>query len=965
MGTNPLHTFFFAEKASRDGRGADPQEGGVRSRLGIAAWKTGREIRRICRHAKKALSPARSKGAEKNGPGGKSMEEARAELFQRRGPGFVPPAHIKDMISDPGIAIVSFDVFDTLLVRPALQPRDIFYLLAKKVDAAYGVDFIRLRWNAEAELGRLNAGIREIYDFMARKHHLDARTAEALMAEEIRCEATLLAPRPDVRELYEQAVKLGKRVIAVSDMYLPGEVIADILRRKGFPMDAVYVSCDHGARKSDGALYDIVLAAEGGHPSEMLHVGDNWQSDYMEALGKRITAVWLPSIQEMCFHEDGARELLFGEALRRDPLWSIFLGFSLNRLYGNWDAAPENIAAPQNLRQFAELAIAPLLTDFGLFLATDAKIRNGYRRIYFASRDGWLPHAIYAQIRERLGGLPTTYFAAGRRAYYPFLYDSFFDYLEKLPKAGDPDAYTLLDLVKTYFTDSPVLPVLEEKLSEEEKELLFFRDRERCVEILRRFSPEIAACMRRKRERAKAYYESVFDASEERYLVFDLGYSGSIGKALSTITGRPTDKIYFWETDKNRELDKVFGTSTRVFLKSDTHVYLNLMLEELCSPCEGGVIGFAEDRQPVTEKMCISETHRADLAAVHAACLDYAGDFCALLGEYAPCAVLEQPGPAMAICQALLRDLPFCNLHLFKNIVFPDPVHISRTASLEKKMERHLLNRTTMHGTGFENPANAFNGVPRPYGKRKIGIHLHLYNVSQSHEMVRYLQDFPVPFDLYISIVDLSFEHTVQNLFSRNFIPKLQRLQILKVPNRGRDIAPWILSTRQYQASYELFCHIHSKASTYSVYGEEWRKYLLDNVIGADAVADILNIFEDYPDMGCVFPAMFSKLYWTIVNLNVPVYGSEQEYGLMCDMLRRMGLGEEVCRSEFFFSGGTMMWYRPEALRQLFTFELDLEEFAQEPIGVGGTLAHAMERLPALIASRNGYTVKSLTRIPA
>ena len=57
-----------------------------------------------------------------------------------------------------------------------------------------------------------------------------------------------------------------------------------------------------------------------------------------------------------------------------------------------------------------------------------------------------------------------------------------------------------------------------------------------------------------------------------------------------------------------------------------------------------------------------------------------------------------------------------------------------------------------------------------------------------------------------------------------------------------------------------------------------------------------------------------------------------------------------------------MMWYRPPALRQLFACELGLEEFAEEPIGVGGTLAHAMERLPAVVCARNGYAACSLTR---
>lgn len=78
-------------------------------------------------------------------------------------------------------------------------------------------------------------------------------------------------------------------------------------------------------------------------------------------------------------------------------------------------------------------------------------------------------------------------------------------------------------------------------------------------------------------------------------------------------------------------------------------------------------------------------------------------------------------------------------------------------------------------------------------------------------------------------------------------------------------------------------------------------------------------------------------------------------------LLARMGLNAEIRRSELFFSPGTMLWYRPEALRQMFTFDLRLEEFGEEPITVGGDVAHALERLPSLVASRNGYMVRSLS----
>jgi lipopolysaccharide biosynthesis protein len=303
-------------------------------------------------------------------------------------------------------------------------------------------------------------------------------------------------------------------------------------------------------------------------------------------------------------------------------------------------------------------------------------------------------------------------------------------------------------------------------------------------------------------------------------------------------------------------------------------------------------------------------------------------------------------------------------LRLFRNIVFPDPVNRSREDSLEKKMEAHLMPPTVFFGTGFNNPDTVFPRSLRPGRPRRdltIGIHLHLYHISMAHEIVRYLQEFPTPFDLYVTITETDFSRTIRNLFSRSFLPGVQTARILHVPNRGRDVAPWILGMRPYQAAYDLFCHIHSKESAHMGFGDEWRKYLFDNLIQSEAALEIIDFFEEYPDLGCLFPAIHAKLRQFMTDNNISACGVENESEQICGLLRRMDMRGELCRSELFFSAGTMLWYRPQALRQMFTFDLSLAEFAEEPIGVGGTLAHAIERLPAVVCARNGYAAYSLT----
>ena len=56
--------------------------------------------------------------------GGVATRPDLLDIWSDRRPPFVPPEHILAMIRDPDVKTVSFDVFDTLLLRPALHPKD-------------------------------------------------------------------------------------------------------------------------------------------------------------------------------------------------------------------------------------------------------------------------------------------------------------------------------------------------------------------------------------------------------------------------------------------------------------------------------------------------------------------------------------------------------------------------------------------------------------------------------------------------------------------------------------------------------------------------------------------------------------------------------------------------------------------------------------------------------------------------
>lgn len=880
----------------------------------------------------------------------------------REAPAPLSADDIMRLVQDPEIAVISFDIFDTLLERPVLRPKDIFYLVAAAVDTSLGVDFVKMRWTAEEETGLPNARLADIYAHMQKKYGLSDDVLSALMAEELRCEKTLLAPRADIKRCYEEAVRAGKRVIAISDMYIPGDILHSILQSKGYEhIAAVYVSCDNGQRKSDGTLYETVLTAEHCKAENLLHVGDNLSSDCLKALACGIPAVYCPPLFRRCLEATPELAALLEVSLEKEPLWSPLLAFALQRLCDHPRIALR-VDALQDVGDFAVLTLAPLLTGFCLSLAGDEDLRREYRHIYFASRDGYLPHKVYENIARHIpDALPGIYFQAGRRAYYPFLFDDFYSYAAKLPPAEEKD-YSFHDMIRVHFSGSGLLSLLEAEFSKEELALPFFGDTGRCLALLRRFDEQIDAFMQEKRLHARMYYNTIFDSEEHRYIVFDVGYSGSVGEALSAVTGKIVDKLYFLGSRANDVRDARLGSKTRIFMQSPDGTPYNLLFEELFSPCCGGTVDFTSHGQPVLEELNIDTAFQNDMESIHSTCMDFADTFCRRLGSYAVFVRPTHGDTAMHICRWLLAESPFCNGHLLKNITFPDPLHHSNIPSLEKKMERFFSRPTPFTGTGFENPrrrlmrsAPAFTDVPR------IGLHAHIYNPALLDEMLRYFRAFPVPADIFITVTEGKIAGAVRRLFGPRGIPGVRRCEVLVVPNRGRDVAPWVLGMRPYQKDYDLFCHVHAKESAHFPFGGEWRRYLLDNLLQPAAVAAILDAFRANARLGCLFPSPFPPLERLMRQHKIPPEGFSTEAADACSLLRRMGLRDELCRSELFFSMGTMLWYRPEALRQLFTFELKPEEFAAEPIGVEGTLAHAIERLPAVIAERNGYVVQSLT----
>ena len=144
----------------------------------------------------------------------------------------------------------SFDIFDTCLVRKCGSSDNIFCIWADralgKVDRSYLKDLINSRLNAE-KTARRNSGKEDVsLDDIYRNLSLESfpnLSKPALKRLELEVERENLSPVRQALDLIRNYRKKGKRILFISDMYLPSDFLKSQLRRFGFweEEDRIYV----------------------------------------------------------------------------------------------------------------------------------------------------------------------------------------------------------------------------------------------------------------------------------------------------------------------------------------------------------------------------------------------------------------------------------------------------------------------------------------------------------------------------------------------------------------------------------------------------------------------------------------------------------------------------------------------------------------------------------------------------
>lgn len=199
--------------------------------------------------------------------------------------------------------IVSFDVFDTVLLRDGKSElhrfADFATRFADGLTAAGGAPVVSARaalvariYSASAAYqlsapvqGTTEGRLDDIAWHMMHSLRLPEAAAADWIEAELSVETEQLRRSDFAHQIMESAVKAGKRVIFVSDMYLSEAHIRRLLDACGVDMrlvSRVYSTADTTVNKRSGTIFARIARDLATDPGRFLHLGDSRVSDYLQ-----------------------------------------------------------------------------------------------------------------------------------------------------------------------------------------------------------------------------------------------------------------------------------------------------------------------------------------------------------------------------------------------------------------------------------------------------------------------------------------------------------------------------------------------------------------------------------------------------------------------------------------------------------------------------------------------------------
>lgn len=290
---------------------------------------------------------------------------------------------------------VSFDVFDTLLKRDVAAPENVFDIVEQRLRDSGALDidsFAALRIEAEylarQEHTEREITLAEIYAHMP----VDDVKKNQLMQMECQTEIELSVPNIPMKRCYDYCASQKKSIYFISDMYLPADVIQQMLEKNGYTQGKLFVSSANGMTKRSGELFQFVRQTESPELHDWVHIGDSISSDFIAP--KRL------GLQSVLIDREPRHNKYYDHKLRKKNDSYAQLNHFIDTHICRYTDPYE---------QIGYAVLGPLLYGFACWLEREIPRED---TIVFLAREGALLKKAFEIISDR----PSVYLRISRRA---------------------------------------------------------------------------------------------------------------------------------------------------------------------------------------------------------------------------------------------------------------------------------------------------------------------------------------------------------------------------------------------------------------------------------------------------------------------------------------------------------------------------------------------------------------------
>lgn len=281
--------------------------------------------------------------------------------------------------------IVSFDIFDTLLLRPYKRPTDLFKHL-EQIERKPNFSHARQRAETAARKNHAHQEditLDQIYDEIDDIY-------KPMKDSELGLEYQVLQANPEMQQVYEYAQQQKKPIIILSDMYLPTAFIKEVLKKNGFTRYAkLYVSGDIGKTKSTGTLYRQALDDLGVAPADIVHIGDNKSADVKRAQELGLNAIYYRQVISQ-FTRNNRRGYRFSKQIDTDLGGSILLALMAWR----WHKIKLGLLKPDYWSDIGYQYAGPVAYGYCRFVEKKVYQQN-LAQLLFIARDGYTLQKVF------------------------------------------------------------------------------------------------------------------------------------------------------------------------------------------------------------------------------------------------------------------------------------------------------------------------------------------------------------------------------------------------------------------------------------------------------------------------------------------------------------------------------------------------------------------------------------------